>query len=77
MVPRKKWNAPQTNFKVGDLILLKEYSIVKNQWFRGRVDKVLPNQDGKVRCLEIGRPDGVVVLRDVGSVCKLEVDLNE
>ena len=30
-----------------------------------------------VRCLEIRKPDGVVLLRDVGSVCKLEVDLNE
>jgi hypothetical protein len=77
LIPRKKWNFPHKNFKVGDLVLLKEYSIVKNQWFRGRVDKVLPNQDGKVRCLEIRKPDGVVLLRDVGSVCKLEVDLGE
>ena len=77
MVPRKKWNAPQVNFKVGDLILLTEFSVVKNQWFRGRVHKVLPNKDGKVRCLEIKKPDGVILFRDVGSICKLEVDLNE
>ena len=31
----------------------------------------------EIRCLEIRRPDGVVLLRDVCSVCKLEVDLGE
>ena len=41
------------------------------------MEKALPNQDGKIRCLEIRRPDGVLLLRDVNSVCKLEVDLGE
>ena len=77
LIPHKKWNFPRENFKVGDLVLLKEFNIVKNQWSRGRVNKVLPNQDGKVRCLEIRRPDGVLLFRDVGSICKLEVDLCE
>ena len=31
----------------------------------------------EVSCLIINKPDGSVLLRDVGSVCKLEVDLNE
>ena len=77
LIPRRKWNVPQVNFKVGDLVLLKEFSVVKNQWIRGRVHQVLPNKDGKVRCLEIKKPDGVILLRDIGSICKLEVDLNE
>ena len=41
------------------------------------MNKVLPNQDGKVRCLETRRPDGVLLFRDLGSVCKLEVDICE
>ena len=77
LILHKKWNFPRDNFKVGDLVLLREYNIVKNQWSQGRVSKVLPNRDGKVRCLEIRRPDGVLLLRDVGNICKLEVDLNE
>ena len=52
LVPRKKWNSPQINFK-GDLILLKDFTMVKNQWSRGHVHRVIPNKDGKVRCLEI------------------------
>ena len=58
-------------------MLLREYSVVKNQWFKGRIVKELPNNDGKVRCLEVRKPDGSVVLRDVSNVCKLEIDLNE
>ena len=58
-------------------MLLREYSVVKNQWFRGRIVNVLPNKDGKVRCLEVKKPDGSVVLRDVGSVCRLEIDMSE
>ena len=77
LIPRKKWNCPQRNFEIGDLVLLREYSVVKNQWFRGRIVNVLPNKDGKVRCLEVKKPDGSVVLRDVGSVCRLEIDMSE
>ena len=51
--------------------------MVKNQWSRGRVHKIIPNKDGKVRCLEIRKPDGSVLLCDVRNICKLEVDLNE
>ena len=72
---QKKWNSPQPNFKEGDLILLKDFTMVKNQWSRGRIHKVIPNKDGKVRCLEIKRPDGTILSRDIQNVCKLEVDL--
>ena len=77
LIPRKKWNSPQQNFKEGDLILLKDFNMVKNQWSRGRVYKVIPNKDGNVRCLEIKKPDGNILLRDVCNVFKLEADLNE
>ena len=77
LIPRKKWTFPQVNFKVGDLILLRDYNMVKKQWSRGRISKIIPNKDGKVRCLEVTRPDGAVLFRDVRNVRKLEVDLNE
>ena len=72
---QKKWNKPRLNFKEGDLILLKDSSIVKNQWSCGRISKIIPNKDGKVHCLEIIRPDGTILSRDIQNVCKLEVDL--
>ena len=71
LIPRRKWNCPQRNFEIGDLVLLREYSVVKNQWFRGRIVNVLPNKDGKVRCLKVKNTDGSVVLRDVGSTWRI------
>ena len=53
LIPRKKWNSTQTNFKLGVLILLKNFTMLKNQWSRGRVYRVIPNKDGIVCCLEI------------------------
>ena len=51
--------------------------MVKNQWSCGRVYNVIPNKDGKVRCLEIKKPDGTILSQDVRNVSKLEVDLND
>ena len=48
-----------------------------NQRSRGKICQTIPNKDGKVRCLEIRKPDGSVLLRDIRNICKLEVDLNE
>ena len=76
LIPRKKWNSPQPNFKIGDLILLKDYTLVKNQWSHARVGlhNIFPNKDGKVRCLDIRKPDGTILSRDICNVCKLESD---
>ena len=68
----KKVEFPQPNFKVGDLILLKDINLVKNQWSHGWVHKVIPNKDSKVRCLEIRKPDGTILSREIRNVCKLE-----
>ena len=51
--------------------------MVKNKRSHGRAYKVIPNKDGKVRCLEIKKPDGTILSQDVRNVCKLEVDLND
>ena len=41
-----------TNLEEGDLILLKDYNMVKNQWSSGRVHKTIPNKNGKARSLK-------------------------
>ena len=77
LVPRKKWNYSKPNFKEGDLILIKDFSMVKNQWSRGRICKIILNKDGKVRCLEIKKPDETILSQDIHNVCKLEMDLKD
>ena len=75
LVPRKKWNKAKQNFKEGELLLLKDSNLVKNQWSRGRINSVFPNEDDNVRCVEILRPDGNIILRDIQSICRLEFDV--
>ena len=75
LIPRKKWNKPKQNFKEGELILLKDSNFDKNQWSRSRIHRVLPNKDGNVRCVEILRPDGTILSRDIQSICKLELNV--
>ena len=64
---RKRWNKSQPNFNEGDLILSKDSSIVKNQWYRGRLNKILPNKTGKVRCIEIIKPALLFILLKYGN----------
>ena len=57
LVPRLKWTKPGKDFKVGDLVLLKVTDMIKNQWSRARITKILPNKDGFVRCVEVTKSD--------------------
>ena len=66
---------PSPNLKVEDLVLLKKFTLLTNQWSRARVHKVIFDKDNRVRCIEVRKPDGSILLRDVNSICKLERDL--
>ena len=48
--------------------------MIKNQWSRVYIQG-LPWKDGNVRCIKILKPDGIILSRDVQSICKLEVDI--
>ena len=50
---RRKWKTDEPNLKTGDVILLKEKGVYRNSWPLGRVIKVFPSQDGKVRKVEV------------------------
>lgn len=46
---RNKWTNEQRNFVVGDLVLLTDQLLPRNQWSLGRVTKVHPDKKGIVR----------------------------
>ncbi|XP_040289970.1 uncharacterized protein LOC121002590 [Bufo bufo] len=50
---RSKWQTPKPNLKVGDLVLLKDREVCRNEWPMGLVTSVMPSDDGKVRKVEI------------------------
>ena len=50
---RRKWKTDEPNLKTGDVILLREKGVYRNNWPLGRVVNVFPSQDGKVRKVEV------------------------
>ena len=72
---RSKWSSAEPNLKVGDLVLLIDNNPLKNQWSRARVSDTYPSNNGLVRKIEVTTPYGKKLIRDVRSVCLLEVDL--
>ena len=54
---RQKWNRPRRNAQKGDVVLLKEESIARNQWRTARVEETYPDEDGLVRRVKIAVSD--------------------
>lgn len=50
---RQKWVEKKRNFKVGDIVLVKEDDITRNQWLMGRITEVFVSHDGLVRSANV------------------------
>ena len=53
--PRQKWLKEQRNFKVGDIVLIKDGDLfgARNNWPLARIIEVYPNKDGLVRSVKL------------------------
>ena len=50
---RQKWCLSDDNLQVGDICVLKDESLCRNQWSLCRVDKVYKSDDGLIRSVQI------------------------
>ncbi|XP_052809448.1 uncharacterized protein LOC128237911 [Mya arenaria] len=50
---RRKWNQEQTQLKIGDVVLLKDVEVARHCWPMGRVTRVFPSVDGRIRKVEV------------------------
>lgn len=50
---RRKWHTNQPNIREGDIVLMKEAQVKRNDWPMALVTKVFPGEDEKVRKIEI------------------------
>jgi hypothetical protein len=50
---RQKWTNQRKNLKVGDLVLLWDDSVARNDWRTGRVASIKPGLDGLVRSVDV------------------------
>ena len=73
---RSKWFHKQDNLKPGDLVLLVDKDLVRNQWSRARVVKVYPDKQGLVRKVEIVMPNKKILTRDIRGLCPLDFEVD-
>ncbi|KAL2099469.1 hypothetical protein ACEWY4_005949 [Coilia grayii] len=50
---RSKWQFDRPDLKVGDLVLLKDQQVSRNEWPMGLINNTFPDKDGKVRKVEV------------------------
>ena len=50
---RRKWNYEQVFLDVGDVVLLKDREVNRNCWPLGRISRVFPSIDNRVRKVEV------------------------
>ncbi|XP_067380596.1 uncharacterized protein [Channa argus] len=57
---RSKWQQNRPNIKEGDLVLLKDDQVQRNEWPMALISKAIPDSDGKVRKIELRTAKGGV-----------------
>ena len=58
LVPRKKWHVENRNVKVDDIVTVADMNAVRGKWAVGRVTKVYPGADGRVRNVTVKTATG-------------------
>jgi len=70
---RPKWRTPQPNFKIGELILLKDNNLPPLCWKMGRITETFPGADGLIRVVTIKTSFGEFK-RPITKICSLPTD---
>lgn len=73
---RQKWHQAQRNVQVGDLVLVADDNVPRNQWPLARVMNVFPGEDGLVRSAEV-KAKGSTYKRPITKICLLEASDGE
>ena len=59
LVPTKKWNSPNSNVKVDDIVTVYDDNPLRGKWTVGRVLEVYPGPDGCVRNVRVKTSTGI------------------
>ena len=53
LIIRQKWHTERRNVQIDDVVLIQDANAVRGNWKLGKVSKVFPGVDGKVRNVEV------------------------
>ena len=60
--------------KVGDVVLIKEENASRATWKMGRIQKLIPSQDGQFRSAEVAVPNKKMLKRPINILCPVEIN---
>ncbi|KAL0850306.1 hypothetical protein ABMA28_012142 [Loxostege sticticalis] len=70
---RYKWSIRTTEFKVGDVVLIKEDNLPPAKWLYGRIVELHPGKDNVTRVVSV-RCKNTVIKRPTSKLCRLPLD---
>ncbi|XP_075990231.1 uncharacterized protein LOC142985871 [Anticarsia gemmatalis] len=73
---RPKWLKREKEFKVGDIVLIKQDSLPPGKWFMGRITDKHPGPDGFTRVYSV-KSGTTITKRSVTKLCALPVDTSD
>ncbi|KAH9644642.1 hypothetical protein HF086_011811 [Spodoptera exigua] len=68
---RSKWRKPNRNFKIGDVVLIKEENLPPGKWALGRIQDVHPGKDNYVRVVSLKTKGDNIIKRPVNKLVLL------
>ena len=68
---RKKWHREQEDMKEGDVVLIVDPDTQRGKWPMGRVLKIFPGTDGRVRVAKV-KVGNTTLKRAIARLCPLE-----
>ena len=69
--PRKKGDAVTRNVACGDIVIILDNNLPRNEWLLGKVTEVFAGQDGNVRSVKI-KTKGPELIRPINKISVLE-----
>ena len=71
---RQKWVRPKPNVKVGNIVLIANESVPRNQWLMARVIETLPDHNGYVRQVKLQTKTNILLRPVHKLILLLEAD---
>jgi hypothetical protein len=71
LTQRQKWHVQRRNLKVGDIVVIKDDGVARNQWPMARVTDTIASHDGLVRKVKVQTSSGTVLERPIQQLVLL------
>lgn len=73
ILKRPKWFKDEHPLVVGDVVVILDEKLARNEWVKGLVIETLPGKDGKIRTVKLRTENGVRT-RSVSNLVRLDVN---